>query len=182
MKKLSKILVVISFLFILVGCGNMMATPTKKVEEFLSKYQNQDKEVLDQLDSVITDADMTDSQKEDYYDLMKKQYKNLSYKIKDETEDGDTATVVVEVEVLDYGSSISESEKYLASNKEEFMSETEKDAIDMVKFLTYKIKQMADVKDKVTYTINFSLTKNDKEWKINDISDIDRLKLHGLYY
>ena len=49
--------------------------------------------------------------------------------------------------------------------------------------LDYKIDAMSKIKDKVTYTINFNLTKDkDNDWKITDISDIDRLKLHGLYY
>jgi len=207
MKKISKVLLVAISLFLVVGCGNMMNTPTKKVEEFLSKYQTLDKDVIDQLDDVIDESEsFTEEQREKYHDLMKNQYKNLSYKIKDETEDGDTATVVVEIEVLDYGKAISDAEAYLASNREEFLSNntdstdnTNTDntdtntntndndsiidnAIDKVKFLTYKIKQMADTKDKVTYTINFNLTKEDGKWKLNDISDIDRLKLHGLYY
>lgn len=207
MKKISKVLLVAIALFLVVGCGNMMNTPTKKVEEFLSKYQTLDKDVIDQLDDVIDESEsFTEEQREKYHDLMKNQYKNLSYKIKDETEDGDTATVVAEIEVLDYGKAISDAEAYLASNRDEFLSNntdstdnTNTDntdtntntndndsiidnAIDKVKFLTYKIKQMADTKDKVTYTINFNLTKENGKWKLNDISDIDRLKLHGLYY
>ena len=204
MKKISKVLLVAISLFLVVGCGNMMNTPTKKVEEFLSKYQTLDKDVIDQLDDVIDESEsFTEEQREKYHDLMKNQYKNLSYKIKDETEDGDTATVVAEIEVLDYGKAISDAEAYLASNREEFLSDSTDNtntdntdtntntndndsiidnAIDKVKFLTYKIKQMADTKDKVTYTINFNLTKENGKWKLNDISDIDRLKLHGLYY
>ncbi len=182
MKKFQKIFLSIAFIFLLVGCGNMMNTPTKKVEEFLSKYQTQDKEVLDQLDDVIQDAGtMVDDQKEEYRDLMKKQYQNLSYKIKDEKEDGDTAIVEVEVEVYDYGNAISNAETYLITNREEFLAE-DQETIDSKKFLDYKIKQMKDVKDKVKYTINFTLTKKDDEWKLDDISDIDRQKLHGLYY
>lgn len=172
----------VTVLFLVVGCGNMMNTPTKKVEEFLSKYQTQDKDVLDQLDDVIKDAGtMIEDQKKDYRDLMKKQYQNLSYKIKDETEDGDNATVQVEIEVYDYGKAINKSETYLTTNREEFLDE-EKKEIDSKKFLDYKIKQMKDVKDKVKYTINFTLTKIDDKWKLDDISDIDRQKLHGLYY
>ena len=41
---------------------------------------------------------------------------------------------------------------------------------------------MKEVKDKVKYTINFTLTKVDDKWKLDNISDIDRQKLHGLYY
>lgn len=182
MKQVKKIILMVTILFLVVGCGNMMNTPTKKVEEFLSKYQTQDKSVLEQLDDVIKEAgNLVDDQKDTYRDLMKKQYQNLSYKIKDETEDGDNATVQVEIEVYDYGKAISEAETYLTTNREEFLDEDEKE-IDSKKFLDYKIKQMKDVKDKVKYTINFTLTKVDDKWKLDDISDIDRQKLHGLYY
>ena len=166
MKRISKVLLMVMALFLIVGCGNMMNTPTKKVEEFLSKYQTQDKDVLDQLDDVIKEAGtMNDDQKETYRDLMKKQYQNLSYKIKDETEDGDNATVQVEIEVYDYGKAISEKKE-----------------VDTKKFLDYKIGKMKDVKDKVTYTINFTLSKVDGNWRLDNISDVDRQKLHGLYY
>ena len=182
MKQIKKALLVVVVLFLVVGCGNMMNTPTKKVEDFLSKYQTQDKDVLDQLDDVIKEAGtMNDDQKEEYRDLMKKQYQNLSYKIKDETEDGDSATVQVEIEVYDYGKAISEAETYLTTNRDEFLDEDTQE-IDSEKFLNYKISQMKDTKDKIKYTINFTLTKVDDEWKLDDISDIDRQKLHGLYY
>ena len=183
MKKFTKLLFVSLILFLVVGCGDMMNTPTKKVETFLSKYQTLDEDVINQLDDVMEDANTYNSeQKEKYHELMKNQYKNLSYKIKDETQDGDQATVVVEIEVLDYGKAISDAETYLTTNRDEFVSDKTKDVIDTVKFLTYKIEAMSKVKEKVTYTINFTLTKEDGKWQLNDISDIDRLKLHGLYY
>lgn len=181
MKQVKKIFVGIMVLFLAVGCGNMMNTPTKKVEEFLSKYQTQDEKVLAQLDEVIdSSGTMTKDQKDKYRDLMKKQYQNLSYKIKDETIDGNNATVQVEIEVYDYASSISESETYLTTNKEEFIKEDTKE-VDDEKFMDYKLKQLSDVKDKVKYTINFTLTKTDDKWILDDITEIDRQKLHGLY-
>lgn len=182
MKKFNKVILAAAILFFIVGCGNMMNTPTKKVEDFLSKYQTMDKAVLTQLDDVIEDAgNLVDDQKEEYRELMKKQYQNLSYKIKDETEDGNNATVEVEIEVYDYGKAIQESENYLTTNREEFL-DFETNDVDTKKFLDYKIKQIKNMKDKVTYTINFTLTKVDDEWKLDDISDVDRQKLHGLYY
>ena len=36
-------------------------------------------------------------------------------------------------------------------------------------------------KDKITYTITFTLTKEDDEWTLDDITDIDRQKIHGIY-
>lgn len=181
MNQVKKIFVGIMVLFLAVGCGNMMNTPTKKVEEFLSKYQTQDEKVLAQLDEVIdSSGTMTKDQKDKYRDLMKKQYQNLSYKIKDETIDGNNATVQVEIEVYDYASSISESETYLTTNKEEFIKEDTKE-VDDEKFMDYKLKQLSLVKDKVKYTINFTLTKTDDKWILDDITEIDRQKLHGLY-
>lgn len=182
MKKIYRVLFLIIILFLIVGCGNMMNTPTKKVEDFLSKYQTMDKAVLTQLDDVIDDSgNFTDTQKEKYRELMKKQYQNLNYKIKDETEDGDNATVEVEIEVYDYGKAIRDSESYLINNREEFLN-NETNSIDTEKFLDYKINQIKDIKDKVKYTINFTLTKVEDTWKLDDISDVDRQKIHGLYY
>ena len=182
MKNIKRVVFLSLILFLIAGCGNMMNTPTKKVEEFLSKYQTQDKEVLNQLDDVIEESNtFTETQKDDYYALMKKQYKNLNYKIKDEKIDGDHATVVTEIEVLDYGKAIKDAESYLATNRDDFVT-LEDDVIDTEKFMTYKINKMNDVKDKVTYTINFTLTKVDGIWKLDELNDIDQLKLHGLYY
>ena len=53
---MKKILSIFTLLLLVVGCGNMMNTPTKKVEEFLSKYQTMDEKVLTQLDEVIDRA------------------------------------------------------------------------------------------------------------------------------
>ena len=125
MKK--KILLVTAFIFgiiLSIGCSQMMNTPTKQVEEFLNKYQTMDDKVMKQLDEVIDSAGtMTKEQKEKYRELMKNQYKNLTYKIKDDTEDGDEATVEVEIEVYDYITAIKNSESYLLAHKEEFLTE-----------------------------------------------------------
>lgn len=204
MKRISKIFIVIFLvLSLFTGCGNMENTPTKKVEELLGKYQSMDSEVLAQLDSVISsDSNMNDDQKKEYRSLLEKQYQNLSYKIKDENIDGDTATVDVEIEVLDYATNISESKKYYQEHRDEFkdnkkndysdndsLVEDAKDALDdakdsienMSSYIDYKIKQLKTVNDKTKYTITFNLTKVDGKWKVDDLSDVDRQKLHGLY-
>lgn len=181
MKKICKVLVMILALFLVVGCDNMKKSPTKKVEDLLMKYQAKDTSVLTQLEDVVKEAGtMNDTQKINYRKLMERQYEDLDYKIKEEKIDGNNATVVVEIEVYDYGKSITESETYLTTNKDEFLDEA--GATDSTKFLDYKIKNMQDTKDKIKYTINFNLTKQDNEWQLEDLSDIDRLKLHGLYY
>lgn len=213
---MKKILVAILGVLLFTGCTDMMNTPTKRVEEFLGKYQTMDSEVLKQLDEVIEKEEtMTKDQRKEYRDLIKKQYQNLSYKIKDETVNGDEAAVEVEIEVFDYQKAISDAEKYLDEHKDEFKKETKtaqsrttednddrtktqngnkeetekdttkndttQDTVDHEKFMDYKIKQLKDVKDKVKHTLTLTLTKKDKKWVLDDVSETDRLKIHGLY-
>ncbi|MDD6942301.1 MAG: hypothetical protein SOV80_00095 [Bacilli bacterium] len=191
---MKKILVCLSlFLLLAVGCTNTMNTPTKKVEELLGKYQKMDSTILAQLDSVISeDVNMSDEQKKEYRSLMEKQYQNLSYKVKNEEIKGNNATVDVEIEVFDYATSIAEARKYYSEHKDEFKDEEKDDdtvgekveeAIDKSsKYIDYKIKQLKNVTDKKKYDITFNLSKDeDGIWKLDDISDIDRQKIHGLY-
>ena len=188
---MKKILIAIITLFLVVGvvgCNNNTAdTPTKRVESFLGKYQENHQDVLNQLDDVIdTAGTMTMDHKNDYRSLMQRQYKGLTYKIIDETREGNSATVEVEIEVYDYATSIRESEAYLISNKDEFMKnrvegEDMFEEVDNDKFMTHKINQLKDVTNRVKHTVIFTLTKDGDTWKINDISDTDRQKIHGLY-
>lgn len=177
---MKKILIGLCFLITVSGCNQIMNTPTKEVEQFLGKYQTMDDKVLSQLDDVLeTDATMNEEQREDYKGLMKKQYQNLSYKIKEETVDGEHATIVTEIEVYDFAKVMEEADKYLREKPEEFADD--EGITDDVKFMDYKIEQMKDAKEKVTYTITFTLTKNDDVWELDDITDIDRQKIHGMY-
>lgn len=180
MKKLIAVVAVLFGLLLFTGCQDMMNTPTKRVEEFLGKYQTMDSEVMKQLDETLDqDNDMTKDQRKDYRDLMKKQYQNLSYKIKDETVNGDDATVEVEVEVYDYHGAIEKAEDYLEDNQKEFLGDDNK--IDRGKFTSYKIDQLKSVKEKIKYTLNITVHKKDNKWVMDDISETDREKLHGLY-
>ena len=201
MKKVLFVFLSLLVLFV-TGCGNDMATPTAKVEEFLGKYQSMDSDVLTQLDNVISnDTTMDDTQKKDYKSLMEKQYQNMSYKIKDEEINGDKASVLVELEVFDYAGSISESRDYYTEHRDEFDdkemgndgADTDNDGMDeegevvggavdtISSFITYKIKQLMDVTDKAKYEITFHLNKEDGEWVMEDITDVDRQKIHGLF-
>lgn len=210
MKKILLCFSCIMAIVLLSGC-TMDNTPTKKVEKFLDSYKNQDETVLNQLkDMVDTDSLMDDTQKETYQDIIKKQYKDMSYEIKDETIDGDTATVTAEIEVYDYYKINKDAEDYYNKNPDEFKSVTgngivddaknatediiegakdaTKDAKDAVtgtnsdsKFVEYRLGKLKEAKDRVKYTIDFKLTKVDNVWTLNDIDDTTRQKIHGLY-
>ena len=178
MKKI--FLAVIVSLFILTGCNNLMNTPTKKVELLLGKYQKLDDEVLTQLgDSLLADTVLTKEEKEKYKDLLERQYKNLTYTVKNEAIDGKTAMVEVEIEVYDYNKAITSSEEYLLNNQNEFQDET--GSVNTVKYNDYKLNAIEKMKDRITYTINFTLSKIDEEWMVDDLTDTERQKIHGLY-
>lgn len=200
MKKILFITILSFLLF--TGCENtMINSPTSKVEEFLNSYQNLDNEVREELENIISkDENMTSEQKQEYQDLLEKQYQNISYKITDEQTNDDTATVDVEIEVYDYQSSITKSKKYYLEHQDEFNEETSsedenkveetiddikevtEDTIDTVKsYIDYKIQELKNVTEKTKYDITFTLTKEDGEWVIDELSDDDLLKLHGLY-
>lgn len=177
---MKKILLLITTILLLAGCESVMNNPTKRVEVFLNKYQTMDEEVLSQLDDTLNnDRTLTTTQKKDYKDMMKKQYQNLTYTIKDEEVDGDTATVKVEIEVYDFNKAMNEADSYLLENQDEFIDENNK--VDNKKFMDYKIKQMKNTNEKVKYTIEFNLTKNDNTWTLDNVDEITRQKIHGIY-
>lgn len=177
---MKKFLLLIISLFLLVGCESVMNNPTKRVEVFLNKYQTMDSEVLSQLDDTLNnDGTLTDNQKEEYKEIMKKQYQNLTYTIKDEEVDGDDATVKVEIEVYDFNKAMNDADRYLLEHQEEFIDENNN--VDNEKFMDYKISQMKNTKEKVKYTLEFTLTKNDNKWQLDDVDEVTRQKIHGIY-
>lgn len=177
---MKKIIISIISIFLLVGCMDTVNTPSRKVENFLSKYQNLDNDVLTQLEIIVdNDNNMKNEQKKEYKALMQKQYQNLSYKITNEKQMKNDAIVDVEIEVFDYKSAIDRSKKYFETHKNEFMTDDDKDGLE--KYTDYKIKNMKDVKEKVTYEITFNLVKEDGKYKLSDLNESDIEKLHGIY-
>jgi len=179
MKKI--VVFIVAILFLLVGCTNEIESPTKKVETFLSKYQKNDSELVEEFDaSMFEEENLTDEQKEKYKKVMLDQYKNLTYKIKEEKVDGNKAEVEVEIEVYDYNTALSNAYTYLDENKDEFFVD---EVLDVVAFVNYKLDQLTNFKDRVTYTITFNLSRKDtnSEWKIEDLSESDLQKIHGIY-
>lgn len=182
---MKKILYTLTLLisFLLVGCNagkTLVNTPTKQVEIFLNKYQTLDKDVLDDLDKVVSEEEKFNGEhREKYREIMKSAYQKLAYQIKDQTENGDKATVTTEIEVVNYGKVLSASNVYLEEHPEEFQDE--KGQYDETKFIDYRLAQMKDQKEKVKYTIDFHLTKQGDEWKLDELSKTDQQKIQGVY-
>lgn len=166
MKK--KIFLLIMFTFLLVGCS-LSNTPTSKVEELLSKYQKLDNDINLGIDTVLAEQNLTDAHKERYRKLLERQYTNLSYEIKDEKIDGDKATVIVEIEVMDYKKAIND----LTFDSSIFTKES---------YDEEKLDRLEAAKDKVTYTLELSLNKNNEgTWKLNTLTNEQIKKIGGMY-
>ena len=154
-------------------------TPTKKVEEYLNKFQILDKEVLDQLDDVIDrKINLNDENKKEYRELINKQYKDLQYTIKDDKTDGDEAIVTAEIIVKDFTKAISDAEVYKREHISEFYVG---DMYDDNLYKKYLIDKLKDSKDKVTYTIDFTVHKSNGKWKMDPIDSVAEDKILGIY-
>ena len=172
---MKRVLWILLIVLCLTGCNNMMNTPTKKVEYLLSKYQSNDQEVLSQLDdTLLTDTILSVDQKSRYKNIMQKQYKDLTYTVKDEAIDGKTALVEVEIEVYDYAKAITNTEDDLINNSDKY-----KDSSGEVNTALYndtKLTNLENMSDRVKYTINFTLSKVDEEWIVDDLTETERMK------
>ena len=179
---MKKALSIFGLALIMTGCslGNMDNTPTKKVEEYLNNYQTLDSNVLTEIDALVNQEEMFDQdQQTTYRDIMKKHYQDLTYTIKEETVNGDKATVEVEIEVNDYTKALKEAETYRTTNQEEFFND--EGIFDEALFNTYKLDLLKNNKDRVKYTIYFSLTKSKDEWKLDDLTETEQEKILGIY-
>ena len=173
-----KKLVLLLSLF-LIGCSDLSNTPTKKAEEFLKKYQTLDSSVISDLNNVVNESDLNETQRSMYIDIMKKHYQNLSYEIKDETIDGDEAVVTVEIAVIDFKKVLDEANNYMNNNKEEFNDENGEYSV--VKFNDYKLNKLKEAKDKIRYTIEIKLTKINEDWTVDKLDSKTYDKINGVY-
>ena len=116
---MKKLIILISII-LLTWCTDIMNTPSSKVEEFLGKYQTMDTSIVKELDNTIEEMSASDNYKKEYKSLLLKEYQNLSYKIKDEKIDNNTANVEVEVEVFDYYNTLERVKEDIDKNSDDF--------------------------------------------------------------
>lgn len=147
----------------------MSNTPTSKVEELFLKYQKLDDDVSTNIEEVLNEQNLSETQKERYRKVLEDQYKNISYQIKEEIIDGNTSTVVVEIEVTDLKKAIND----LIFDSNIYTKET---------YDEEKLNRLEKAKDKVKYTLELTLTKdtNDK-WKLNALTNEEISKIQGMY-
>lgn len=178
---MKKILITICISLIFLGCStNINNTPTKKVEEFFNKYQRLDENVVNDLDKVIEEEEKFNTvNREEYKELIKNQYKDLTYVIKNETVNADKAIVEVEITVKNYKKTMDEAEIYRNNNLAEFSDELGN--YKETQYIDYVIKQLKEVKETVKYTLNMSVSKQEKKWQVDQIDSITEDKILGIY-
>ena len=152
----------------LVGC-TMGNSPTSRVEDLFTKYQKLDEDIGMGIDNVVNQQDLTKDHKERYRKLLERQYKNLSYEIKDELIDGDNATVLVEIEVVDYKKAISD----LTFDSDNYTKES---------YDEEKLGRLEKTQDKVKYTLEVKVRKDDDgNWKVEALTPEQIKKIQGMY-
>ena len=177
MKKKIALFMIVFMLLITTGCalGN---TPTSAVERVLSKYNTNDEDIVLELDDYVNNSNLTKAQSDKYKEVYLKQFKDMKYEIKDEKIEGDTAIVTVQITVYDYYKAENQANDYLTNNPDEFKQE---DVYDESLFMDYKLKKLSEVKDTVDYTLDFTLTKVENRWEVNDLTNDQLEKIHGVY-
>lgn len=179
---MKKILSLMSIVLILTACslGNIDNTPTKQVEEYLNNYQTLDKEVLVNLDTIVNSKlEFNDEQRSTYRDILKKHFQDLVYKIKEETVNGDKATIEVEIEVNDYTKVLKQAESYRNTNESKFMNNN--NIFDETKFNDYKLDLLKKNKERVKYTLYLTATKEKDKWVLDDLTQTEQDKILGIY-
>lgn len=180
---MKKIIIAFSLILFLTGCSCSLSmnTPTKKVEEFLGRYKDLDEGVINDLElsSEITGLNTTE-QKEKYVDVMRRQYQDMHYEVVDEEIDGDEALVKVKVSVYDLYKARRDAEGYTINNESEFYIDNG-NITDMTKVNNYILDNLYKASDVVDYTIDIQLEKDDGKWKVKELEEVVKEKLHGTY-
>lgn len=174
---MKKILSLLLIIMLLTGCGGNNARGA--VEGYLKKYRTLDSEVLVDLENTIDKENLTEEQREKYRDILKKQYKDLSFEILEEEYDNDVSYVTAKISVYDLYKAQSDASIYLENNQDEFNSED--GVYDPQKYIDYKLDRMKDMTDRVDYTIVFTVTKENDKYVVEQPTENDLLKIHGVY-
>ena len=178
MKNKIKLIAICFLLLIISTACSLGNTPTSAVENLLAKYNNADEEIVVELDDYVNSSSLTDEQNNKYKEVYLKQFKDMRYEIKEEMIDGDVATVIAQITVYDYYKTEKNANEYLTNNADEFKKDGE---YDEGLFVDYKLGKLQDVNDTVDYTIEFTLSRVENEWVVNELTNEQLEKIHGVY-
>ena len=142
-------------------------SPIDLTLEFMNNYKNATSKVMNEVKYPFDD-ELSDTQFNTYKDLIRSQYKSMTYEIVGEVD----AIIKVDFAVYDYASSYDKANSYLS------LYEKDKTLDEKV---NYKLKEMANTKEKVTYSIEFKYYKLDDVWYMTDFNASNYQKLAGTF-
>lgn len=178
MRKVRNLVLVFISLFFVVGCSMSINNAKDAVEDYLNNYKHLDDDVVDQINEIVEEEDLSKDQQETYKKVLKRQYENMKYEITDEIYNGDSAKVTAKVTVYDYYKVQQEIAEYLKTNRDKFYTDG---VYDENLYLDYKLKTMNDYNKTITHTIVFEVVKDNDMWVVSDLSKNDLDKIHGIY-
>ena len=167
---MKKILII--FLSILL-CGCTKTDARYEVENYLNKFKNHDERVISSLDELLKNENIDDEDKDLYKLVMKRQYTNLEYKIKEEKYNGDEATITALITVYDYENSKNNALEKINNEPSEYDTEEKK--------LHLILKMMDEEEKTIDYTLDFKVTYQDDKWQLEKPNMTILEKIHGIY-
>lgn len=174
---MKKIIVGLFLILLVSGCTKISAR--NAVDNYMKKYKTLDSEVLVDLENFVDKENLTNEQKEKYRDILKKQYKDLSYNILEEEYDDELSYVTLKIEVYDLYKVQSDAMVYLENNPQEFYDENNE--YDVNKFISYKLDKMKNTTDRIDYTITITVSKEKDKYVVVNPTENDLKKIHGIY-
>lgn len=177
MKKI--VIVILTIICFLLTACSLESSSRDAVKDYFSLYHKKDSVVIEQLDNFLELQELTDEQKKVYKDVLERQYENILYEIKNETSEGDTSYFEVKITVLDLYKVQQDAKEYAEKHPDEFRDSQGK--YDENKFIDYKLEKMKETNDITTYDIILKVIKDDTGYRVEQLSNEDLEKIHGIY-
>lgn len=175
---MKKILGIFVCLLMVVGCSCSNDKAADAVEKYLNDYKGLSDNVLADIDELVENENLTDKASDTYKEVLKRQYRDLIYTIENEDYDGDTALVTVKITVYDLYKAQKDASEYLSEHPDEFLTDGEYDN-DL--YMEYKLEEMRDTNETISYNIVFTITKSDGNWVVEQPNEETLEKIHGVY-
>lgn len=174
---MKKFIACLLVLLLVTGCGKN--TAREAVERYLKKYKALDSEVLVDMENIIDKENLSSKNQDKYRDILKKQYKDLSYEVIEEEYDDEVSYVTVKISVYDLYAVQNDADVYLENNRDKFNDEN--GSYSEEKFMDYKLDKMKNTTNKIDYTVIFTVIKEDDKYVVEQPTENDLLKIHGIY-
>ena len=176
---MKKIIIFIILILLTSGCSMPTNTAKDVVDDYLSSYQNLSKEVINDINVVVDNEKLNEEQKNMYFKILEKQYKDLKYEIVNESYEGNTALVTAKIEVYDLFQAQKIASDTLKEDITQFYDKNKQYSNEL--YMTYKLNLMYLINERINYTIEFNIIRENDTWILKEISSTNLEKIHGIY-